>query len=160
MMEAPWCRYKLLLTFHQFVRKSICSWTKVDHRWPKLWKSKTVESETVDKINYCNWLNHQPVVIYPQSPDLLPSLGQCWEKFQPSNHMVGSTGNQHPPPHTSQVTQRLSRSLCSLYYIAKDNFIAFITGNSKSFRSCHPETMDKDQIYMANIFWLSEWPNI
>ena len=45
-------------------------------------------------------------------------------------------------------------------YIRKDVFITLSIGNSLDFGSCEPGTVDKDQIYMRNICWSSELPNI
>ena len=45
-------------------------------------------------------------------------------------------------------------------YIRKDVFITLNIGNSLDFRSCEQGTVEKDQIYMRNLCWQSELPNI
>ena len=74
-----------------------------------------------------DWLNHSP-----SSPSLsqdVKVLSWDW-KFQPSNYLVGSPGNQLP-------------SLGAFQNTARDTFISLIRENSKSFRRSLIETGTK-----------------
>ena len=60
---------------------------------------------TIDYIiAFGNWFNLQPL-----SP---PGVGGVWNwQFQPSNHMVGSVGNQPPSWHFQKITSMRQKTL-------------------------------------------------
>ena len=46
------------------------------------------------------------------------------------------------------------------HYDKRCSYCSYCSGNSKGLGICELGTMDKDQIYMRNTFWTSEWPNM
>lgn len=69
--------------------------------------------------------------------ELNPGVREMDWKFQPANHMVGTPGKQ--PPSLGVVQS----------YLIKKTKESYILGNSKSFRSSVPRTVD--EVYIVII---------
>ena len=90
------------------------------------------------------WLHHWLLAISSTSSPALLSQGQGWDwKFQPSNHRVGSPGDQ---PHPSLWPQSHFINITSgviergLWWITRHLYHAHHLRNSKGFRSSVPGT--------------------
>ena len=74
------------------------------------------------------WLNHWSLVDSTSNPSPLPKGQERWEwEFQPSNHRVGSLGNQPPSLGGAQISPHLHNRL----YLYPSHHL----GNSKGLRA-------------------------
>jgi len=141
-MEVP----PLLWVHHSF-QASMRSLTGKEGFWTfSFWVFTEASLLRHNWLKHCHWLLIQPPALVPYLED----WGWDW-KFQPSKHLVGSPGNQ--PPHWVWSQSHLINK-------TKDTLITVLIGNSKRFVNSELWTADKNQIYMRNISWSSEWPNI
>lgn len=90
-----------------------------------------------------DWLNYWSLAI--QTPTLSWEVRGGIKSFNPSNHMVGSPGNQPPPLGAFQKSphQPKRKHLCCFHHF----------GNSKSFRNSVPEMGMRTKLYhIINVF--------
>ena len=91
---------------------------------------------------------------------IMPSLVRCFSKFTFTrcgrNSLLWITRH----PFYLYSSELISRTEDKRPNITKA-FTALIAQEiPRVFESYEPETVKEDQIYMRNIFWSSEWPNI
>ena len=112
-----------------------------------------MENSFIDITDYI--IGHRQL-IYSSSPLLSPEVRDWKWKSQPCNHMIF-------PWAISSPEYELSKS--HFIQIKKDIFIILNIcssnlGKFSGLGSCESGTLYKHQIYMRNVIWSSEWPNV